>query len=66
MVEKEVSSTIVEKNAESAKSEASEYYFDGKKVEIHELKMEITDVKVIQPGESGNEYGKKTCYYFLV
>ena len=74
---KEMSSTILEKpnaesttsevepsTVESAISEAAEYYFDGKNVEIRDLKMEITDVKVIQPGEPGNEYSEKPVIAF--
>lgn len=70
-------STIVEKTSaesttseseptttESATSEASEYYFDGKNVEIRDLSMEITDVKIIQPGEPGNEYSEKPVIAF--
>ena len=45
-----ITSEVESSNLASATTEAAEYYFDGNKVEISDLSMEITDVKIIQPG----------------
>lgn len=59
-----ITSEVESSNLESATTEAAEYYFDGNKVEISDLSMEITDVKIIQPGEPGNEYSEKPVIAF--
>lgn len=38
--------------------------FDGKVVEINDLKIEIIDYKIIKVGEKGNEYGSKPIIAF--
>ena len=38
--------------------------FDGKVVEINDLKIEIIDYKIIKVGEKGNEYGPKPIIAF--
>lgn len=38
--------------------------FDGRTAEIDDLKIVITEYKVIRPGESGNEYGEKPVIAF--
>lgn len=39
-------------------------YFKNDVLETKKLKIEITDVKVIQPGETGNEYSDKPIIAF--
>ncbi|MDD7352112.1 MAG: stalk domain-containing protein [Peptoniphilaceae bacterium] len=39
-------------------------YFDGRIAEIEDIKIEITNFKVIQPGQTGNEYGDKPVIAF--
>lgn len=43
---------------------ATEAYFKDNVAETKECKIEITDVKIIQPGEAGNEYGEKPVIAF--
>ena len=43
--------------AESSEKPKSGYYFENGEVVIRDLKIKITDHKVIQPGETGNEHG---------
>lgn len=42
----------------------SEYYFADNVLLTEDFKIEITDYKVIQPGEVGNEYGEKPIIAF--
>lgn len=42
---------------ESSGKPKSGYYFENGEVVIRDLKIKITDHKVIQPGETGNEHG---------
>ena len=37
-------------------------YFKDNEVKLVDLKINITDTKVIQPGETGNEYGEKPLF----
>ena len=37
-------------------------YFKDNEVKLVDLKINITDTKVIQPGEAGNEYGEKPLF----
>lgn len=64
------SSPVVSEPAasESAQSEPevpqSEYYFADNVLVTANFKIEITDYKVIQPGDAGNEYGEKPIIAF--
>ena len=40
------------------------YYFKDNKLVIHDLNIQITQTKIIQPGETGNEYGEKPVIAF--
>ena len=40
------------------------YYFKDNKLVIHDLNIRITQTKIIQPGETGNEYGEKPVIAF--
>lgn len=40
------------------------YYFKDSKLVIHDLNIQITQTKIIQPGETGNEYGEKPVIVF--
>lgn len=37
-------------------------YFDGEILETEKLKVKITDKKVLQPGDQGNEWGEKPLF----
>lgn len=41
------------------KKEQEKNTFNGKKLVLDDYTIKITDYKVIQPGEKGNEYGEK-------
>ncbi|MDF1508904.1 DUF5067 domain-containing protein [Robertmurraya sp. DFI.2.37] len=43
-------------------NEDEEVYFKDNEVKLIDLKIKITDTKVIQPGETGNEYGEKPVF----
>lgn len=43
---------------------ASDASFDGKMLKGNSYSIKITDHKVIQPGDKGNEYGEKTIIAF--
>ena len=47
-----------------AQHSAGESYFDGKIADIDDLTIEITDYKLIEPGQAGNEYGKEPVIAF--
>lgn len=49
-------------NNNSDQSADSEYYFKDNKAVIHDIDIEITQTKVIQPGDTGNEHGKKPIF----
>lgn len=49
-------------NNNSDQSADSEYYFKDNKAVIHDINIEITQTKVIQPGDTGNEHGKKPIF----
>ena len=40
------------------------YYFKDNKLVIHDLNIQITQTKIIQLGETGNEYGEKPVIAF--
>ena len=50
--------------SKSAKAEKDGVYFKNGVYETNDVKIEITDEKVIQPGETGNEYGEKPVIAF--
>lgn len=50
--------------SKSVKTEKKSVYFEDNICETKDLKIEITDVKVIQPGATGNEYGEKPVLAF--
>lgn len=50
--------------SKSVKAEKKSVYFENNICETKDLKIEITDVKVIQPGATGNEYGEKPVLAF--
>lgn len=50
--------------SKSAKAEKDGVYFKNGVYETNDMKIEITDEKVIQPGETGNEYGEKPVIAF--
>jgi len=64
----ETQESVVEKESsieqESAESVVSELQFKDNKLITNEIKIEITDVKVIPAGETGNEYGEKPVIAF--
>lgn len=59
-------STKTEEKKEEKKEETKKdsIGFDGKVVEINDLKIEIIDYKIIKAGEEGNKYGKKPVIAF--
>lgn len=50
--------------SKSVKSEKNSAYFKNNVCETKDMKIEITDMKVIQPGATGNEYGEKPIIAF--
>ncbi|KXB66139.1 hypothetical protein HMPREF3181_00884 [Parvimonas sp. KA00067] len=57
------STTKVEEKKKEQKEE-KKIGFDGKTVEINDLKIVITETKIIKVGEKGNEYGSKPVIAF--
>lgn len=52
-------------NAKTVKvAKKDKYYFKDNKLVIHDLNIRITQTKIIQPGETGNEYGEKPVIAF--
>lgn len=51
-------------STESTKTEATNdaVYFKDNVAQLIDVKLEITETKVIQPGEVGNEYGEKPVF----
>ncbi|MFC6323498.1 DUF5067 domain-containing protein [Companilactobacillus baiquanensis] len=49
-------------NDNSNQNTDSQYYFKDNKAVIHDIDIEITQTKVIQPGDTGNENGKKPIF----
>lgn len=58
-----VSSSVKEESGDFV-SKASDAYFDGKVLKGNTYTIKITDHKVIQPGEKGNEYGDSPVIAF--
>lgn len=54
------------KNTKTVKTEKStpKYYFKDNKLVMSDIDIKITDTKVIQVGETGNEYGEKPVIAF--
>lgn len=48
---------MLEETESTDETTQGEYYFDGTDLVTEDYKITITDYKVIQPGETGNEYG---------
>lgn len=48
----------------AAKETRKEYYFKNNVAVLEDVKFEITDYKVIKPGQAGNEYGDKPVIAF--
>lgn len=44
--------------------ESEKYYFKDNKAVIEDITIEITDYKIIDPGDTGNEYGEKPVIAF--
>lgn len=51
-----------ESNSDENKLKEEDVYFKDNEVKLNDLKIKITDSKVIQPGETGNEYGEKPVF----
>lgn len=47
---------------ETVEDQDSEFYFDGETAEIRDVKVKITETKVIPVGEEGNEHGDKPVF----
>lgn len=60
----EVSEVSSEVSVESSASASSEYYFADNVAVTEDVKIEITDWKVIPVGEEGNEYGEAPVIAF--
>ena len=50
------------KQVEAVEEENEDVYFKDNEVKLIDLKINITETKVIQPGEAGNEYGDKPVF----
>lgn len=60
--EKETSSNNPNSEVTTEKETSRDVYFKDNEVKINDLKIKITETKVIQPGETGNEYGDKPVF----
>ncbi|MDR4317909.1 Uncharacterised protein [Niallia circulans] len=49
-------------NTSEEKETNNEVYFKDNEAKLVDLKIKITETKVIQPGEKGNEYGEKPVF----
>lgn len=49
-------------NTSEEKETNNEVYFKDNEAKLVDLKIKITETKVIQPGEEGNEYGEKPVF----
>ncbi|MEH7107797.1 DUF5067 domain-containing protein [Bacillus sp. JJ1764] len=59
--ENEVKKSDSANNEEKATSN-KDVYFKDNEARLNDLKIKITETKVIQPGETGNEYGEKPLF----
>lgn len=60
---KETGDITANSGKEKVTTEKSEdVYFKDNEVKLVDLKINITETKVIQPGEAGNEYGEKPLF----
>lgn len=55
---------MLEKSESTNETAQEEYYFDGTDLVTEDYKITITDHKVIQPGDIGNEYGDNPVIAF--
>lgn len=55
---------MLEKSESADETAQGEYYFDGTDLVTEDYKITITDHKVIQPGDTGNEYGDNPVIAF--
>lgn len=53
--------SVTKQEGKEVKEEKGVYFKDGE-VKLEDLKIKITDTKVIQPGEKGNEYSDKPIF----
>lgn len=60
--ETEVPETETANSANEVKEESKDVYFKDGEAKLNDLKIKITETKVIQPGEPGNEYGEKPVF----
>ena len=63
--EKEVSEKTEQKapkNDSAAEDVKKDVYFQDGEAKLNDLKIKITETKVIQPGDPGNEYGEKPVF----
>jgi hypothetical protein len=49
-------------NTNKEKETNNKLYFKDNEAKLNDLKIKITETKVIQPGEKGNEYGEKPVF----
>ncbi|WP_179946636.1 DUF5067 domain-containing protein [Lactobacillus terrae] len=52
------------KTVKKENSKKEKYYFKNNKLVMQDVDINITDEKIIQPGETGNEYGEKPVIAF--
>lgn len=60
----QMASSSSETSAVESESTNEEFYFKDDELVINDLKIKITDTKVIPVGETGNEYGEKPVIAF--
>lgn len=59
-----IDETLLEKAESTDELTQGEYYFDGTDLVTEDYKITITNHKVIQPGDNGNEYGDNPVIAF--
>jgi len=52
----------VPEQVEPVEKNSKKFYFDGEVAEIEDVKIKITETKVIPVGKKGNEYGEKPVF----
>ncbi|WP_431811372.1 DUF5067 domain-containing protein [Lysinibacillus sp. FW12] len=60
--QKEETQTPVSADKTDKEEKSEDVYFKDNEAKLVDLKMNITETKVIQPGEKGNEYGDKPVF----
>lgn len=58
----ENSSSDSETKSDESEKTIEEVYFKDNEAKLNDLKIKITETKVIQPGEAGNEYSEKPVF----